>query len=49
MSVIVTIVYSYAITFILTKILDAIWGLAVTEQEAEIGLDISEHGERAYA
>lgn len=49
MTVIVTIAYSYAITFILTKILDAVWGLAVTEQEEEIGLDISEHGERAYA
>ena len=49
MTVIVTIIYSYIITFILTKILDAVWGLAVTEQEEEIGLDISEHGERAYA
>jgi Amt family ammonium transporter len=49
MTVVVTIVYAYAVTFVLTKILDAVWGLAVTEQEEEIGLDISEHGERAYA
>ena len=48
-TVIVTIVYSVVITFILTRVLDAVWGLAVTEQEEEIGLDISEHGERAYA
>ncbi len=48
-TVVVTIVYSVIITFALTKILDAVWGLAVSEQEEEIGLDISEHGERAYA
>ncbi len=48
-TVVVTIAYSFIITYLLTKILDAVWGLAVTEQEEEIGLDISEHGERAYA
>jgi Amt family ammonium transporter len=48
-TVVVTIAYAVIITFILTKILDAVWGLAVSEQEEEIGLDISEHGERAYA
>ena len=48
-TVVVTIAYSVIITFALTKILDAVWGLAVSEQEEEIGLDISEHGERAYA
>ena len=49
LTVVITILYSVVITFILTRALDAIWGLAVTEQEEEIGLDISEHGERAYA
>ena len=49
LTVVVTIAYSVIITFALTKILDAVWGLAVSEQEEEIGLDISEHGERAYA
>ncbi len=49
MTVLVTIAYSFGITFILARVLDAVWGLAVTEQEEEIGLDISEHGERAYA
>lgn len=48
-TVLITIAYSVIITFILTRILDRVWGLAVTEQEEEIGLDISEHGERAYA
>ncbi|MFN8493225.1 MAG: ammonium transporter [Caldilineaceae bacterium] len=41
--------FSFIITFALTKIIDAVWGLSVTEQEEEVGLDISEHGERAYA
>ena len=49
MTVLVTIIYAFGITYILTRVLDAVWGLAVTEQEEEIGLDISEHGERAYA
>ncbi|HRJ43499.1 MAG TPA: ammonium transporter [Caldilineaceae bacterium] len=48
-TVVVTIVYAVAITFILTKVLGAIWGLSVSENEEEVGLDISEHGERAYA
>jgi len=48
-TVVVTIVYAVAITFILTKILSGVWGLSVLETEEEVGLDISEHGERAYA
>jgi len=48
-TVVVTIVYAVAITFILTKILSSVWGLSVLETEEEVGLDISEHGERAYA
>jgi len=48
-TVVVTIVYAVAITFILTKVLSAVWGLSVSENEEEVGLDISEHGERAYA
>lgn len=48
-TVVVTIVYAVAITFILTKIISSVWGLSVSETEEEVGLDISEHGERAYA
>jgi len=48
-TVVVTIIYAVAITFILTKILGRVWGLSVNETEEEVGLDISEHGERAYA
>jgi ammonium transporter, Amt family len=41
--------YSFVFTFVVAKILDKTMGLAVTEREEEVGLDISEHGERAYA
>jgi Amt family ammonium transporter len=41
--------YSFIITFALAKALNAVFGLSVTEEEEELGLDISEHGEQAYA
>ncbi|MCC6453722.1 MAG: ammonium transporter [Caldilineaceae bacterium] len=40
--------FAFVVTFILAKILDAIFGLSVSSQQEEVGLDISEHGERAY-
>ena len=42
-------VFAFVVTFILAKILDAIFGLSVSTKEEEVGLDISEHGERAYS
>jgi Amt family ammonium transporter len=41
--------FAFVATFILAKILDAIFGLSVSSKEEEVGLDISEHGERAYS
>jgi Amt family ammonium transporter len=48
-SVIVTILYVSAVTFILAKLIDAWLGLRVSGLAEEIGLDLSEHGERAYS
>ena len=48
-SVIITGVYAFGMTFIFAKILDSTVGLHVSENEEIVGLDISEHGERAYA
>lgn len=45
----VTIAYAFAVTFILAKIVDATIGLRVSEKEEYVGLDISQHGEVAYA
>jgi len=43
------IVFATTITFVLAKALDKVAGLRVSSAEEEVGLDISEHGERAYA
>ena len=40
--------YSFVVTFILLKIMDRFMGVNVSETEEEVGLDISQHGERAY-
>ncbi len=49
MAVAVVAVYSYAVTFILSKVIDALFGLRAKDSEEEIGLDISQHGETAYS
>ncbi|MCA1686169.1 MAG: ammonia channel protein, partial [Planctomycetia bacterium] len=40
--------YSFTVTFVLLKLIDATIGLRVTEDQEEIGLDLSQHGERGY-
>jgi ammonium transporter, Amt family len=35
-------------TFIILKIIDVIIGLRVTQDEEQEGLDVSQHGEKAY-
>jgi Amt family ammonium transporter len=47
--VLVGAIYAFGVTFVLAKALDATIGLSVTNAEEQVGLDISEHGERAYA
>jgi Amt family ammonium transporter len=42
------IAFAFGVTFVITKLLSRFMGLRVTENEEEVGLDISEHGERAY-
>ncbi len=41
-------VFAFAATWVLGKLVDRTVGLRVTEQEEIVGLDISQHGERAY-
>lgn len=43
-----TIVYDAIATFIILKVVDAIIGLRVSEEEEEEGLDITQHGEQIY-
>jgi len=44
--VIVTSVYAFTVTFILMKVLNKVMGLRVSDDEENVGLDISQHGER---
>jgi Amt family ammonium transporter len=43
------IAVSFGVTFVLAKVLNAIMGLRVSDSEELVGLDVSEHAERAYA
>ena len=45
----VSAVFAFVVTYVVAKILSATMGLRVTHPEEEVGLDISEHGERAFA
>ena len=47
-SVLAAFAYSFIVTFVLLKLVDALVGLRVTTEEEEIGLDLTQHGERGY-
>ena len=47
-AVALTWVYSFVVTYLLFKVLDATMGLRVTTEEELVGLDLSQHGETAY-
>jgi len=48
-AVLVTVVWTGLVSFILYKIVDMTLGLRVTEEVEREGLDLAEHGERAYS
>jgi Amt family ammonium transporter len=47
-SVAATIAYSLVVTYVILKVIDVVMGLRVSEDEEILGLDASQHGERAY-
>ena len=47
-SVVLVAVFAFVVTFVVLQILDRTVGLSVSEDEEQVGLDISQHGERAY-
>ncbi len=49
LGIVVTMVYSFTVTYVLAKALNASIGLRVQPMEEEVGLDISSHGERSYS
>ncbi len=44
-----SIAYAFVVTFIIVKILDMTIGMTVKDEEEYVGLDISQHGERAFS
>ncbi|MFA5355077.1 MAG: ammonium transporter, partial [Thermodesulfovibrionales bacterium] len=46
--VLVTAVYSLAVTFVLLKVIDKVMGLRVDAETEMAGLDLSQHGESGY-
>jgi Amt family ammonium transporter len=47
-AIITVVVYAFGVSWVLAKILDVTMGLRVQQEEEIVGLDISQHGERAY-
>lgn len=43
-----TVIYTAIVTFVILKVLDAVMGLRVTEEEESVGLDLAQHNERGY-
>jgi len=47
-AVLITIIYTFVVTFIIYKLVDLFIGVRVTEKEELMGLDLTQHRERAY-
>jgi len=47
-AVLITVVYSFVVSFILLKLVDWIVGVRVNEHEERVGLDLTQHKETGY-
>ena len=47
-AVAVTVIYSAIVTAVIFKVIDMVMGMRVTTKEEDIGLDLTQHHERAY-
>jgi Amt family ammonium transporter len=48
LSVVAAGTYSFVVTFVILKVVDLVVGLRVNTEEEEVGLDLTQHGERGY-
>jgi Amt family ammonium transporter len=50
MGALMSVGYAFGVTVVILKVMDAVWpgGIRVTPKEEEVGLDLAQHGERAY-
>jgi Amt family ammonium transporter len=49
LAVLISVVFAFAGTFLILKIVDGVMGLRVSNEEERMGLDLSQHEERAYS
>jgi Amt family ammonium transporter len=49
LAVLISVTFAFVGTFILLKLVDGLMGLCVSEEEERMGLDLSQHDERAYS
>jgi Amt family ammonium transporter len=49
LAVLISVVFAFVGTFIILKLVDGVMGLRVSEDQERMGLDLSQHEERAYS
>lgn len=49
LAVAAVVIYSFVVSYILLKLIDAVIGLRVSAEEELIGLDLSQHSEVGYS
>lgn len=49
MAVVISVGFAFVGTFVILKLVDGVMGLCVSEDEERMGLDLSQHDERAYS
>ena len=47
-SIVVVLAYSFVVTFVIAKVLDATIGLRASAEDETVGLDQAQHAETAY-
>ena len=49
LAVVISVTFAFVGTFVILKLVDGMMGLCVSEEEERMGLDLSQHDERAYS
>jgi Amt family ammonium transporter len=49
LAVVISVVFAFVGTFVILKLVDVAMGLRISEEEERMGLDLSQHDERAYS
>ncbi|OGX06324.1 MAG: ammonia channel protein [Omnitrophica WOR_2 bacterium GWA2_47_8] len=47
-AVLISAVYSFVLSFVIFKVIDLVMGIRVSQEDEVVGLDLSQHHERAY-